>query len=101
MHEHKLCVLVLMDILFRTKEAKVVASDMLPRLNYYKNTLAAGSVKYQITLQKISPVEGAFEWFSAGWGQNLKPLYCLSIIGKRKYQQICYTCQTRNCAELY
>jgi len=36
MHGHKLCVLVLMDILFRTRETKIVAFDTLPRLNYYK-----------------------------------------------------------------
>jgi len=34
--ELKLCVLILIDILFRTKETKIVASDMLPKLNYYK-----------------------------------------------------------------
>jgi len=43
MQEHKLCILVLMDILIWTRETKIVASDMLPGLNYYKYAFAVGA----------------------------------------------------------
>jgi len=58
---------------FVPHETKIVASDMLPRLNYNKKALAAGAplrtpleVKQRITLQNISPLDGSLEWFSVG-----------------------------------
>jgi len=73
MQELKLCVLVLMDILFRIKETKIVASDMLSRLNYYKNALAAGTpprtpldVKQQITAENFASGGGPRVTFCRG-----------------------------------
>jgi len=46
MQEHRLFVLVLMDILIRSRDTKIVASDMLPRLRFRGQgfTLAVGSL---------------------------------------------------------
>jgi len=78
----ELCVSVLMDILFRTEETKIVASDMLPKLNYYRKILSgwgfamnlAGSKLTDNFAQKFRQLTGPSSGFlqGEGGGQNLK-----------------------------